>query len=344
MQWRRTVTVVGCHVGGEANDVVTGGLGEIRGSTVFEKRLYFEEHYDQLRRSLLFEPRGGPSRCVNFVVPASDPRAQLGYIIAEATEYPAMSGSNTICTATVLLETGMLPMTEPVTEIVLESPAGLIPLRCECSNGKVTSVRFTNQPSFVQHLDARVEVAGHGSLAVDVAWGGMHYAIVDARSLGFSLTPGEARDICTLGQLITEAAAEQLPVVHPVEPRYPGITITEFAGPLRREEGVLRSRNAVVVAPGRIDRSPCGTGSSARMAVLAARNLLAPGEPFMHESLIGSVFSCRIEETTTVGPHPAVIPSVAGQAWITGISQIGMDPTDPFADGYTLPDIWLRSI
>jgi proline racemase len=175
----------------------------------------------------------------------------------------------------------------------------------------------------------------------------MHYAIVDAQSLGFSLTPDEARDICTLGQLITEAAAEQLPVVHPVEPRYPGITITEFAGPLRREEGVLRSRNAVVVAPGRIDRSPCGTGSSARMAVLAARRLLAPGEPFLHESLIGSVFSCRIEETTTVGrraPHPAVIPSVAGQAWITGISQIGMDPTDPFAGGYTLPDIWLRSI
>jgi proline racemase len=172
----------------------------------------------------------------------------------------------------------------------------------------------------------------------------MHYAIVDAQSLGFSLTPDEARDICALGQLITEAAADQLQAVHPEEPRYAGITLTEFAGPLRRQEGVTRSRNAVVVPPGRLDRSPCGTGSSARMAVLSARGLLAPGEPFMHESIIGSLFSCRIEEASTVGSHPAIVPSVAGQAWITGISQVGMDPTDPFADGYTLPDVWLRSI
>jgi len=341
VRWKRTLTMIGCHVGGEVNDVVTGGLGEIRGATVFEKRLYFEEHYDQLRRSLLLEPRSGPARCVNFVVPACDPRAQLGYIIAETTEYPAMSGSNTICTATVLLETGMLPMTEPVTEIVLESPAGLIPLRCECKDGKVESVRFTNQPSFVQHLDAHIEVPGHGSVRVDVAWGGMHYAIADARSLGFSIAPDEARDICQLGRMITQAAAEQLSAVHPEEPRYAGITMTEFAGPLGRQNGVLHSRNAVVVPPGRLDRSPCGTGSSARMAVLSARHELAAGEDFIHESIIGSQFSCRIEETTTVGGRPAVIPSVAGQAWITGISQLGIDPTDPFADGYTLPDIWL---
>jgi proline racemase len=279
---------------------------------------------------------------VNFVVPACDPRAQLGYIIAEAVEYPAMSGSNTICTATVLLETGMLPMTEPVTQIVLESPAGLIPLTCECSNGKVTSVRFTNQPCFVQCLDASVEVPGRGSVHVDVAWGGMHYAIVDAQSLGFALTPDEARDICELGQLITEAAGSQLAVVHPEEPRYAGITLTQFAGPLRREDGVLRSRNTVVVQPGRLDRSPCGTGSSARMAVLSARGQLAVGEPFIHESIIGSVFDCRIEEATTVAGRPAVIPSVAGQAWITGISQVGIDPSDPYPSGYTLPDVWLR--
>jgi proline racemase len=344
MHWKRTLTMVGCHVGGEANDVVTGGLGDIQGSTVFEKRLYFERHYDQLRRCLLLEPRGAPARCVNFVVPACDPRAQLGYIIAESTEYPSMSGSNTICTATVLLETGILPMTEPVTEISLESPAGLIPLRCECSDGKVTSVRFTNQPCFVQYLDATVEVPGHGSVSVDVAWGGMHYAIVNAQSLGFSLIPDEARDICVLGQLITEAAAEQLSAVHPQEPRYPGISLTEFAGPLRRESGVLVSRNTVVVQPGRLDRSPCGTGSCARMAVLRERNLLAVGEPFVHESIIGSRFNCRIEETTSVGRYPAIIPSVAGQAWITGITQVGIDPTDPFAEGYTLPDMWLRPV
>jgi proline racemase len=344
MQWKRTLTVVGCHVGGEVGDVVTGGLGEIRGASVFEKRLYFEEHLDQLRRMLLLEPRGAAVRSVNFVVPASDPRAQLGYIIVETTEYPAMSGSNTICTATVLLETGMLPMTEPITEITLESPAGLIPLRCECSSGKVTSVRFTNQPSFVYHLDAKIEVVGLGTVSVDVAWGGMAYVLVDAASLGFSLTGDEARDLCVVGETVKQAAAEQLPVVHPEEPRYPGITLAEFTGPLQHEEGVLVSRNTVVVSPGRLDRSPCGTGSSARMAVLSARRQLDVGDRFVHESIIGSRFDCRVERTARVGDYEAIVPSVAGQAWLTGISQIGVDPSDPFTDGYTLADVWLHSL
>lgn len=333
------MTVVGCHTGGEVGDVVTGGIGDVPGSTMFEKKLYLEQHQDQLRQLLLFQPRGSVIRSVNFVLPASDPAAQLGYVIAETTEYPVMSGSNTICTATVILETGMLPMTEPVTELVLESPAGLISLTCECRDGKVTSVRFVNQPAFAYHLDASIELPGYGQVRVDVAWGGMTYAIVEAADLGFELVPAEARELCRVGQLVKQAASEQLAAVHPLEPRYAGITQTEFTGPLRRVDGVLTSQNAVIVSPGRVDRSPCGTGTSARLAVLRAKGQIEVGEDFVHESLIGSRYFGRIESATTVGPYDAVIPSVAGEAYITSMGQVGLDPADPFPNGYLLADV-----
>jgi proline racemase len=343
VRWSRVLTVVDCHAEGEMGKVVTGGLGDVPGETVFDKRTYLIEH-DELRRMLLFEPRGGAAHNANVIVPAGDPEASHGYVIMESTEYPVMSGSNTICVATVLLETGMVPMVEPVTELVLESPAGLIRVRCECRDGKVTSVRFTNQPALVYHLGATVEVEGLGSLGCDVSWGGMAYAIVDAADLGFALTPDEARDLCTVGERIKAAAAEQLDAVHPTYPQYAGITMTELAGPLRTEDGMLTSRNAVVVSPGRLDRSPCGTGTSARLAVMHARGQIGVGERFVHESVIGTRFDTRIESTTTVGEHVAVVPSVAGQAWITEISQVGLDPSDPFPAGYTLSDTWSRAV
>jgi proline racemase len=216
-------------------------------------------------------------------------------------------------------------------------------LTCTCRDGKETSVRFRNQPAFAYHLDAPVEVPELGTLSVDVAWGGMAYVLVDAPKLGFQLTPDEARDLCVVGQKIKEAAAAQLPVVHPENPDFAGITITAFTRPAHRVDGVLTARNAVVVSPGRIDRSPCGTGTSARLAVMHARREIAVGEPFVHESIIGSRFDATIEELTTVGPRSAVIPSVAGQAYLTDISQIGVDPADPFPQGYTLSDTWMSS-
>ena len=268
----------------------------------------------------------------------------MGYIILESTEYPAMSGSNTICVATVLLKTGILPMTEPTTELTLESPAGLIPVTCECRNGKVERVRFVNQPAFCYHLDATIEVPDLGRLTVDVAYGGMTYVLVDAEALGFDLTPAEARRLCELGQVIKRAAAEQLEATHPTNPDIPGITQVEFTGPLLREADGLRSQNAVVVSPGRLDRSPCGTGTSARLAQLHARSLLEVGQPFVHESVIGTRFDSSILSTTEVGPYDAVISTVAGQAWITGLYQFGLDPTDPFPRGFTVADSWLRQI
>ncbi|MEN0135349.1 MAG: proline racemase family protein [Rhodococcus sp. (in: high G+C Gram-positive bacteria)] len=343
MRFSKVFNVVGCHVGGEVGNVVVGGVGDVPGDTMFQKRLYLENKRDDIRQLLLREPRGSMIRSVNVVLPPTHPDAAMGYVIMESEEYPAMSGGNTICVATVLLETGMVPMQEPVTELTLESPAGLIKLRCECRDGKVLSVRFVNQPAFVYHMDAPVEVEGMGTVTLDVAWGGMAFAIIDAASVGFDLVPDEARDICVVGERIKAAAAEQLKAIHPENPQFAGITITEFTNPLRRENDTLIAKNAVVVSPGRIDRCPCGTGTSARLAVMHARNQIRPGENFVHESLIGSRFDSTIESLTRVGEYDAVVPSVAGQAWITDMSQVGIDPTDPFPLGYTLSDSSMRA-
>jgi len=202
----------------------------------------------------------------------------------------------------------------------------------------VERVQFTNVPCFATHLGAKVEVEGLGTISVDVAYGGAFFAIVDAPSLGFAVEPKEARDLVALGTRIRTAAAQQLPVRHPENPDIHGVTFIEFAMPFAGPGTV--SRNAVIVAPGRIDRSPCGTGTSARLAVLHARGQLAPGQGFIHESIIGSRFEAGIARQTTVGGRPGIVPTIAGQAWITGVFQHGFDPTDPFRGGYTLPDLW----
>jgi proline racemase len=293
---------------------------------------------------VLFEPRGAAVQNANIIVPAVDPRAQMGYVILESTEYPAMSGSNTMCVATVLLETGIIQMIEPVTRLTLEAPAGLIEVECRCSNGKVTNVKFTNQPSFVYHLRAPIEVEGIGTVNVDIAYGGMTYALVDSTDLGFDLVPDEARDLCVVGQKIKAAADEQLVAIHPENSRIRGISQTEFMGPLRPIDSGLTAKNAVVVSPGRLDRSPCGTGTSARLAVMQMKNQILPGQLFVHESIIGTKFNSWVESVGVTGRLPSVVTSVAGQAWITYMSQVGMDPTDPFPSGYTLSDTWLRAL
>jgi proline racemase len=341
MRFNNMVDVVGCHAEGEIGNVVVGGIGDVPGDTMLDKRNYLQHHRDDLRKRLLHEPRGNVVRSANVVLPSNNPAAAMGYVVMESTEYPVMSGSNTICVATVLLETGMVPMTEPVTALILESPAGLIELQCTCHDGKVTSVRFVNQPAFVYHLDASIQVPGIGTLTVDVAWGGMAYVLVDAASIGFALEPSEARDLCVAGQQIKTAAAEQLPAVHPENPEFPGITQTEFTTPLQRIDGVLTARNAVIVSPGRIDRSACGTGTSARLAAMHARGQIEPGEHFVHRSILDTQFDGVVESETTIGGVPAVVPSIAGQAWITDFSKVGVDPSDPFPTGFTLSDTWL---
>lgn len=344
MRWNQMLTVVSAHNEGMRGDVVIGGLPGVPGSTVLDKREYFQRNLDHLRAMLHNEPRGTPTRPVNFIVPPGDPRAAFGYIIGLPTEYPVMSGSNTMCVATVLLETGMYPMTEPITDLVLEAAVGLVEVRCECRDGKVVSTSFLNQPAFLFHKDARIEVDGYGTLAVDVGFGGMTYAMVDAQSMGFSLGGDEAADLVRVGQLVKAAADEQLDAVHPTVRGVAGITQTEFMGPLQTVDGVLTARNAVVVTPGFLDRCPCGTGTSARLALLHARGELSVGQPFVHESILGTKFTASIEHTTTVGPYDAVRPRVTGQSWITSVQQVGVDPTDPFPTGIILSDKWRHAV
>jgi proline racemase len=337
MRLRRAITVIGCHAGGEIGNVVVGGVLPPPGETVFEQMQALARD-DSLRRLLLREPRGSVAVHANLIVPSTRDDCDAGYIIMEPTEYPAMSGSNTMCVATVLLETGMVEMHEPETTLRLEAPAGVVEVTARCAGGKCESVELTNVPCFAEHLDAPLEVEGIGTLTVDVAYGGMWYAIADASALGFALAPSEARELSAVGERIRSAAREQLSCAHPENPEIAGVSIVQIAEPW---QGVGRvSRNAVVVAPGRLDRSATGTGLSARMAALHARGELRPGDTMSHASVIGSTFDGRVVAETTVGGRAAIVPAIRGSAWITGITQVLVDPTDPFPEGYLLSDTW----
>ena len=324
MRSRRSITVVGCHAGGEVGNVVVGGVLPPPGETVFERMLALEAD-DSLRRLLLREPRGSVATHANLIVPTNLPDCVAGYVIMEPTEYPAMSGSNTMCVATVLLETGMVELHEPETIVRLEAPAGVIEVRCACRDGRVESVELTNVPARAAQLDTAIEVERLGTVTVDVAFGGMWYAIADAASLGFALEPHEARDLCTVGEAIRVAAREQASS---------DVSIVQLAGPWRGVGAV--SRNAVVIAPGRLDRSATGTGLSARMAVLHRRGLMRVGDEMSHASPIGSTFAGRIVGETAEG----IVPAIRGSAFVTGRAEIYVDERDPFPEGYLLNDTW----
>jgi proline racemase len=293
---------------------------------------------DSIRRLLLREPRGSVAVHSNIVLPSTRPDCAFGYVIMEPTEYPPMSGSNTICVATVLLETGMVPMVEPVTSFSLEAPGGRVDINAGCRAGKVEWVELENVPCFADRLDAPQEVEGVGTIAVDVAYGGMFYASADAAKLGFELVPTEARDLSRVGDLNRLAAREQLPVVHPENPDIAGVSITQIAEPWQGTGRV--SRNAVIVAPGRLDRSATGTGLSARIAALHARGRMQVGDSMTHASVIGSTFDGRIVREVPVGDRVGIVPAIRGTAWITGVTQVLLDPTDPFPEGYLLSDTW----
>src|SRR3954469_5529413 len=343
MRLSNMITAVDTHVCGEPGRVIVGGVLDVPGRTMFEKRLYLEEHADALRKRMLREPRGYPAANCNVILPACHPEAQAGYVIMEQVEYPPMSGSNTIAVTTVLLETGMIPMVEPVTEVTLESPAGLIRVRAEVSQGKVRSVTFRNLPAFAVHLDTPIEVPTLGTVTVDVAYGGMWYVMAEAAQFGLTLTPENGRGIVRICEAIKTAAREQLPVVHPENEQIAGVSIGQLWGPPTRPDAAYK--NAVVVSTGdfdwarpatwtgAIDRSPCGTGTCARMAALHAKGQLDLHQDFVHEGILGTIFTGRLLEETTVGPYRAVVPRISGRAWITAISQFVLEADDPFPEG-----------
>jgi proline racemase len=350
MRLTRMIQAVDAHCAGEPGRVIVGGVLDVPGATILEKMRHLETHGDGLRRLMLREPRGYPAANCNLVLPPTRGDADVGFVIMEHVEYPGMSGTNTICTVTALLETGMLPMKEPVTDLTLEAVAGLIRVRAECEDGKVKSVTFQNVPAFAVYLDRTIEVPELGAVTVDVAYGGMFYAIADARAFGLALTPDEGRDIVRITEMLKAAAREQLPVTHPERPDFRSITIAQLSGPPSRPDAHMK--NCVTVSTGAfdwnrpstwtgvIDRSPCGTGTCARMATLHARGRLGLHQDFVHEGILGTVFTGRLIGETAVGPYPAVIPTLTGQAWITGFASYVVDPSDPFPEGFTIGDIW----
>ena len=350
MRFSRMITAVDAHACGEPGRVIVGGVLDVPGKTMFEKKIYLEARADDLRKLMLREPRGYPAANCNLILPPTHPEADAGFVIMEQVEYPPMSGTNTICVVTVLLETGMIPAREGVQKLKLDTPAGLVEVEAEVRNSKVIRVTFQNVPAFAVHLDNMLEVRELGTVRADVAYGGMFYVIAEASPFGLHLTPDEGRDIVRVGEMIKAAAQEQLPAVHPDNPEISGVTIAQLSAP-SENPGVHR-RNAVVVSTGKLDwnrqstwtgaldRSPCGTGTCAKMACLHAKGQLPLNQDFVHEGILGTTFTGRLVGETKVGKYPAVIPTISGRAWITGFAQYVLEADDPFPEGFTVGDIW----
>lgn len=339
MRSTKTIHVISAHAEGEVGDVIVGGVLPPPGDTIWEQSRWIAKD-QMLRNFVLNEPRGGVFRHVNLLVPPKHPEAQAAWIIMEPEDTPPMSGSNSICVSTVLLDGGLVPMQEPETHLVLEAPGGLVRVRAECSNGKAERIFVENVPSFAARLDAALEVENLGTLTVDTAYGGDSFVIVDAEALGFSLKEDEAHDIATLGVRITNAANAQLGFEHPENPDWRQISFCLFAGPLGDGPGGLEAGSAVAIQPGKVDRSPTGTALSARMAVLHARGTMKVGNQLIARSVIGSTFSGKILGETSVGGRAAILPEISGRGWITGIHQHMLDPSDPWPEGYRLSDTW----
>lgn len=338
MRSTKVIHIVGCHAEGEVGDVIVGGVATPPGNTVWEQSRFIASD-ETLRNFVLNEPRGGVFRHVNLLVPPKDPRAQMGFIIMEPADTPPMSGSNSICVSTVLLDSGIIPMQEPVTSMVLEAPGGIIEVEAECRNGKAERISVRNVPSFADRLDASLEVEGLGTIIVDTAYGGDSFVIVDAAHIGMKIEPGQARELAEIGVKITKAANEQLGFHHP-EKDWNHISFCQITEPVTRDGDVLAGVNTVAIRPAKLDRSPTGTGCSARMAVLHAKGQMKVGEKFIGKSVLGTEFHCQLDKALELGGKPAISPIISGRAWVTGTSQLMLDPSDPFPSGYRLSDTW----
>ncbi|MEX3007515.1 proline racemase family protein [Hoeflea sp. TYP-13] len=337
MRWNRTVTIVGAHAEGEIGRVLTGGVLDIKGKTTLEKLEYLQAH-DELRQFVNHEPRGCAQMTTNLLLPPSRSDADAAFIPMQADGSHAMSGSNAMCVTTVLLETGILSMQEPETTVVLDTAAGLVKARAVCRDGRVERVSLDFFPAFVEHLGASLEVEGLGTLSVDVSFGGVYYVLPRARELDLRISPDTAQDMVSLGNRIKAAAREQLPVQHPEIRQFNAIEFLMFVDDI--DAAANAYRNATIMPPGRVDRSPCGTGTAARLAVMHARGEARIGQDFDMRSTINSRFSATILGTTTVGGRAAVLPRISGRAWIYSVTQLGTDPSDPYPVGFTMADTW----
>ncbi|MFI6759997.1 proline racemase family protein [Micromonospora sp. NPDC050417] len=334
MRSRMVLHAVDSHTEGMPTRVITGGVGVLPGETMFERKRLFEQDRDGLRRLLMFEPRGHSAMSGAILQPPTRPDADFGVLFIEVSGLLPMCGHGTIGVATVLVESGMVPVVEPVTTVRLDTPAGLVTVDVAVRDGRAAGVTIRNVPSFLLAADQEVQVGdGIGTVRYDMAFGGNFYAIVQAESLGLQVEPATVPELIRRGLKIMAAIEEQAPPVHPTNP---GIDDCRHVQIVQPGQDGADARNAVVIHPGWVDRSPCGTGTSARMAQLHARGLLALDSDFVNESPVGTRFTGRLVGTTTVGDLPAVLPTVTGRAWITGTAQYLLDPDDPFPEGFVL--------
>ncbi|MEC8080371.1 MAG: proline racemase family protein [Pseudomonadota bacterium] len=338
MNTSKYIQVVNAHCEGENGSVVVGGVLQIPGATMQEKFDYLNNEGRDLQRFLCFEPRGVPHGSVNIVTAPTRPDADAGFVILQPDGAHPMSGSNAICVTTVLLETGMVPMTEPETIVRLDTAAGLVTATARCEGGKCIDVTLSMVPSFVEALDVEIPYMDQ-TIKADIAFGGDYYGIVDVQQLGMEIAPQNAHLLFDIGVDLVTRLNQQYSVQHPMYASLNKISYVMF----RNIDGAL-VQTCTTLKPGRCDRSPCGTGSSANLSTMYARKQVEVGDSLTSQSIIGSQFGVLLEDTTTIADKTAVLPKVTGRAWIYGTQQLMVDPTDPFKQGFTLSDTWGRFI
>ena len=336
MRWKRTLQTVDVHCEGEIGRVITGGVLEIPGATMAAKLAHINDVDDSLRRFLCSEPRGGPAGSAVLLPPSTRPEADVGFIVLQSDQAHAMSGSNSMCAVTAILETGMKGMTEPRTVVTLDTAAGLVRAVAECRDGKVTRVSLDMPPSFVAESGAVIETPTWGPIRYDLCYGGVFYALVDVNQVGVTIAPENARTLAINGVEIRDLIAAKTGIAHPDAPEINGLAYVMF----RSEEPDGAIRTCTTLRPARVDRSPCGTGSNSNMAVRHAAGLVKPGDVLISRSIIGGEFTSEFLGEEQVGPYRAARARVSGRCWIYGISQLGLDPADPFPSGFTLSDTW----
>ena len=336
MRWKQTLQLAEVHCEGEIGKVITGGVLGIPGASMLDKMNYINEVDDSLRRLVTLEPRGCLQMSVNLLLPPTRPEAHAGFIVLQADKAHPMSGSNCICVVTALLELGMVPMQEPETTVVLDTPAGLVTARARCADGRCLSVSLDMVPAFVEHLDLAIETEQFGTLKIDVAFGGVYYALIDVAQTGLSIAPEHARALADAGVALKEVINRQLDIQHPLLPSVNEVAYVMFRN--RLDDRTYQT--CTTLPPGRVDRSPCGTGSSANLATLAARGLVQAGDQLVSRTTIGGQFQVELLGHGEVGGRPAVLPRVTGRAWLYGLQQLGVDPDDPLAAGFMLSDTW----
>jgi proline racemase len=336
MAWDRSVEIVQVHCQGEIGKVIVGGAPDIPGRSMLDKMRHINEVDGDFRRFVTFEPRAGANMSLNLLLPSHHPEAEAGFIVLQADRAHAMSGSNCICVVTALLETGRVPMVEPETVVTLETPAGLIRAVARCAKGRCLSVSLDNVPAFVEVLDREIVTPRWGRIRADIAFGGVYYAIVDVDRIGLEITPDRARDLAEAGIELKTLIAGEVSVCHPEREAINAISYVMFRS--RDTDGAVRT--CTTLPPGRVDRSPCGTGSSANLAVLHARGELRVGEVSISRSIIGGEFRAEIIAETTVAGRPAVLPRITGEGWVYGTERLRVDEADPFPAGFVLSDTW----